>query len=231
MNVNDLNHNFSKKEYDFVEFTDQINYRIKICPMYFNLGFSSSPLVFGRYAVLHRLYQVITLLPEQYGIIIWDVYRPRAVQAKLFNWMKEEIRKKSPDLTDQENILEATKYMSAPSKVGDLYCPPHLSGGAIDLTLYDTLNGKPIDMGTEFDDCTEKAHIDYFNKRIILSTDEEKIKGHRKLLRDAMETAGFTSYQYEWWHFDIGNIFWSKQTNYPEVFGPLFGDEEFPKNL
>ena len=45
-----------------------------------------------------------------------------------------------------------------------------------------------------------------------------------------MEKAGFSSYQHEWWHFDIGNIFWSKQVNCPAVFGPLFGDEEFPKD-
>ncbi len=45
---------------------------------------------------------------------------------------------------------------------------------------------------------------------------------------DAMENAGFSPYPYEWWHFDIGNIFWSRVTKRPEIFGPLFSDKEWP---
>jgi D-alanyl-D-alanine dipeptidase len=221
---------FLSKEYEAVEFSsDNTNERIKTLPMYFNLGFSPSPLIYGRYAVLSRLHQALSLLPEQYGFLIWDVYRPRAVQAKLFNWMRDEIRKKSPQLTDAENYSEATKYMSAPSKVGDAYCPPHLSGGAIDLTLFDMADGKPLDMGTEFDDCSERAGSDYFSDKLNLCRDEEKIKQCRKILRHSMEAVGFTSYQYEWWHFDIGNIFWSRKMNCQPIFGPLFGDDEMPK--
>ena len=58
-----------------------------------------------------------------------------------------------------------------------------------------------------------------------------KIKKQRNLLRGLMEDAGFTSYQHEWWHFDIGTIFWSKETGNTPVFGPLFGDEEWPKHV
>ena len=220
---------FLEKEYEVVEFTNHIHSRLKVSPMYFELGYSSSPIIFGRYAVLHRLYKVIELLPEDYGVLVWDVYRPREVQANLFDWMKEEIQKRSPYLTVQENYTEATKYMSAPSKIGDEYCPPHLSGGAIDLTLYSISNGKPLEMGTQFDDCTERANRDYFNEKADLSIDEEQIKERRKILCNAMETVGFTSYQHEWWHFDIGNIFWSKKVSCPAVFGPLFGNEELPK--
>lgn len=225
----ELQIDFLDIEYDSVELTNTLHPRINVSPMYFDLGFSSSPLIFSRYAVLHRLYQVIDLLPEDYGILVWDVYRPREVQAKLFHWMKTEIQQRSPELSEDELYTETTKYMSAPSLIGDTYCPPHLSGGAIDLTLYDVSNGKPLDMGTVFDDCTPRANRDYFNKRTDLSLDEIQIKKRRDLLRYTMEAVGFCSYQYEWWHFDIGNIFWSRLRNYPAVFGPLFGDEELPK--
>jgi D-alanyl-D-alanine dipeptidase len=43
-----------------------------------------------------------------------------------------------------------------------------------------------------------------------------------------MEKTGFTSYEYEWWHYDFGNIFWEKATGQPAIFGPLFGDLEWP---
>ena len=107
--------------------------------------------------------------------------------------------------------------------------PPHLSGGAVDLTLYEILGGKEVEMGTLFDDCTERAHSDYFNIKNQLSPIEEEIKEKRQLLREVMENVGFTSYQYEWWHYDIGNIFWSRIVNQSAVFGPLFGNEEWPK--
>jgi D-alanyl-D-alanine dipeptidase len=220
---------FTNADFDVARFSDQIHPRIKIRPMYFELGFSSSPHVFGRQAVVNRLLKALDSLSSDYGFVVWDVYRPRAVQEILFNWMREEIRKKSPQLNDQENFDEARKYMSPPSKVGDDYCPPHLSGGAIDLTLYEISNEKELEMGTPFDDCTERAHSDYFEMKTELSLDEEKIRNRRNLLRNIMEKVGFVSYQYEWWHFDIGDIFWSRKTGVPAVFGPLFGDQEWPE--
>lgn len=222
---------FAKSEHKVFEFNDKSHSRIKVCPMYFKLGFSPSPKIFGRYSVFNRLIKAIDLLPQEYGLLIWDIYRPRSVQGKLFNWMREEIRKKIPLLSDEENVEETKKYMSAPSMPGDEYCPPHLSGGAIDLTLFDIADGKALEMGAPFDDCTERAHSHYFNVQTILSPEDKIIQKRRDLLRSVMEHVGFTSYQYEWWHFDIGNLFWSRIVQHPPVFGPLFGDEEWPINL
>ena len=219
---------FDKSEYDVYEFNNKTHSRVQVYPMYFKLGFSPSPSIFGRYSVFDRLIKAIDILPQEYGLLIWDVYRPRSVQGKLFNWMRDEIRKKSPLLSDEENYEETKKYMSAPSMPGDEYCPPHLSGGAVDLTLYEIATGKELEMGTPFDDCTERAHSNYFNLHTTLSSEDKKIQNRRDMLRSAMEDVGFTSYQYEWWHFDIGNIFWSRIVQQPPVFGPLFGDEEWP---
>lgn len=218
---------FSPSDLEPVEFNNNINSRIKIRPMYFELGFSSSPQIFGRRVVLDGLVNALNFLPNEYGFLIWDIYRPRQVQEKLFNWMREEIRKKNPTLSDQENYEETRKYMSPPSKIGEAYCPPHLSGGAVDLTLFEISNGNEVDMGTPFDDCTEQAHSHYFDSKPGLTPEEQKIKTHRDILRDCMKKGGMVSYQYEWWHFDIGNIFWSRVTGQPAAFGPLFGDREW----
>ena len=212
-----------------VVFFNEINHsRIKIKPMYFESGFSPYPAVFGRAAVLKRLLSVLTIIPENYGLIIWDVYRSRDVQGRLFEWMFNEIKKLNPLFTEIENYNETLKYMSAPSKVGDIYCPPHLSGGAIDLTFFDTETGLELDMGTGFDDCTAVAGRDYFNQKEILSESETRIKERRNVLRISMEEVGFTSYQHEWWHFDIGDVFWAKALGVSPLFGPLFGDLEWP---
>lgn len=218
---------FNEKDYEVVEFHNEIHPRIQVNPMYFKLNFSPVPTIFGRFAVLNRILNALEFIPKDYGLVIWDVYRPRAVQGKLFQWMREEICKKFPTLSEEENYLEAKKYISPPSGVGDEYCPPHLSGGAIDLSLYELASGQQLEMGTPFDDCSERAHSDYFDLKIQLSSEEKMIKERRQLLRAAMNKVGFTSYQYEWWHFDLGNLFWSQRTNCPAVFGPLFGDEEW----
>ncbi len=225
---NKMDSHFSSTDHEVVEFNNQLHRRIKIDPIYFRLGFSPSPHIYGRRAVLDRLLLAVNSLPEKYGFLIWDVYRPRAVQGKIFNWMKEEARKRLPHLTDKEVDEETRKYAMPPPHPGENYCPAHLSGGAIDLTLYDVESGEELEMGTPFDECSERAHSHYFDGKGYLSEGEQEIKENRDRLRSVMEGVGFTSYQYEWWHFDIGDILWSRKLGCAEVFGPLFGDKEWP---
>lgn len=222
---------FSKTDFEPVELTHRIHERIKVEPVYFNQGFSPCPLIYGRRIIRDSLVHALDALPEEYGFLIWDVYRPREIQTKLFQWMREKIRLEFPHLSDEEHDAETQKYISPPSKIGDEYCSPHLSGGSIDLTLFETQSGKPVNMGTPFDDFTERAHRDFFHNKSLLTDEEKAIQQHRVLLRSLMEDAGFTSYQFEWWHFDIGNFFWSRHLNCPAVFGPLFGDEEWPDQI
>ncbi|WP_347251402.1 M15 family metallopeptidase [Legionella sp.] len=217
-------------EFEAVQLTNGLHPRIFVRPIYFELGFSSSPHIYGRNAVLKRLLKAIELLPQEFGFLVWDVYRPRATQAALFEWMRKEIQSKFPHLTEQENFEETKKYVALPAKIGDNYCSPHLSGGAIDLTLFEIASGKELEMGTPFDDCTEKAHRDYFEQLTELTLEEKNIKQRRQLLRAVLEKVGFTTYEYEWWHFDFGNLFWSQIHNCPELFGPLFGDKEWPNS-
>lgn len=219
---------FAKHELTAVELHNDLHARIKVRPMYYELGFSPSPKMYARQLVLSRLLEMLPKLPSQYNILIYDVYRPRAVQGVLFNWMRGEIRKNMPHLTDEENFTETRKYASVPSVVGDPYCSPHLSGGAIDLTLIDGATGAECDMGTPFDDCTEKSHRNYYSNLPSLTNEEAAVKARRDLLRELMESVGFISHPYEWWHFDIGDVLWSRTTGKPEAFGPLFGDNEWP---
>lgn len=222
---------FSQDDFSAVLFDNSINSRIHAVPKYYELGFSDSPLIYGRKAVLTRLTKALDFLPESYGFLVWDVYRPRQVQAKVFDWMRNQIRKSNPQLTEEENFQEAKKFASVPSKVGESYCPPHLSGGAIDLTLFDRATNEPLNMGTIFDDCSNRAHANYFKTLTELSAEDAEIKKNRDMLSFAMKNAGFTTYEYEWWHFDIGDLFWGRMLNISPVFGPLFGDEEWPSEL
>lgn len=203
--------------------------RLHVRPMYFELGFSDCPKIYARACVVDKLLLALHHLPPHLGLLVWDAYRPRVVQGKLFEWMKGEIRNKYPTLKEEGIISEAKKYMSQPSVVGEAYCPPHLSGGAVDLTLFNLESGEALEMGTPFDDCTVRAHAMHFESGQALSPKDETIRVSRSILRDAMLAVGFVIYEYEWWHFDYGDCFWSKQTGLPTLFGPLFGDLEWPE--
>jgi len=108
---------------------------------------------------------------ESLRLVIWDAYRSPEVHSQL-----QEVT------DDQRYVLDNSN---------------HPKGLAIDLTLAD-LDGNYLDMGTDFDDFTEMAHVDAANL-----TKEQA--ANRKLLIRGMKAAGFEQWPFEWWHFDYGN--------------------------
>ena len=80
----------------------------------------------------------------------------------------------------------------------------HSFGMAVDITLVDR-DGKELDMGTPFDDLSERSHPALENA--LLAKNEITVQqiSHRQLLRDAMHHAGFAGIGSEWWHFDFGD--------------------------
>jgi zinc D-Ala-D-Ala dipeptidase len=107
------------------------------------------------------------------GLKMFDCYRPKPYQQRLWD--------KVPD----------DRYVTPPWK-GSM----HGRGLAVDLTIVDK-NGKELDMGTEFDNFTERAHSD--NKNL-----PKNILDNRQLLRGVLEQVGFKGIRTEWWHFSYG---------------------------
>lgn len=109
-----------------------------------------------------------------FGLVIFDGYRPWSV-TKLF-W---------------EVTPEAQKIYVADPKNGSR----HNRGCAVDLSMYDLKTGNLVDMPSDFDDFSEKAHPDYIGGTEIQTK-------NRNLLRQMMEAEDFTVNKNEWWHFD-----------------------------
>ncbi|MEO4055022.1 M15 family metallopeptidase [Solibacillus sp. CAU 1738] len=151
--------------------------------------------------------QALSLLPEKYSFILYDGYRPLQVQQFLFTHFSEQIKKQYPGFTDQEVFKETLKYVAFPS-LERKYPAPHLTGGAIDLTIGD-LNGNALNLGTAFDEMHEKSATRYFEQH-----QEENVEALnlRRLLYNCMTTAGFANYSEEWWHYDFGNVSWARRT-------------------
>lgn len=105
-------------------------------------------------------------------IRFFDCYRPNSVQYKMWE------------------IVPNPQYVANPVK-GSI----HNKGGAVDITL-ETLDGVPLDMGTDFDFFGRRAYHD--------NTDlPEEVLANRLLLKETMERHGFWSIRTEWWHYNL----------------------------
>jgi len=126
------------------------------------------------------------LKAQGYGLLVHDAYRPWYV-TKVF-W----------DATPDDKKV----FVADPARGSR-----HNRGCAVDLTLYDLKTKRPVEMVSTYDETTARAYPDYPGGTSLQ-------RWHRKLLRDAMESEGFTVYEAEWWHFDykdwrkypIGNV-------------------------
>jgi D-alanyl-D-alanine dipeptidase len=114
------------------------------------------------------------LEPLGYGLLIHDAYRPWYV-TKIF-W----------DATPPEGKI----FVADPAQGSR-----HNRGCAVDLTLYDLKTGHPVEMPGTYDEMSPRSYPDYPGGTSLQ-------RWHRDLLRRAMESEGFTVYDYEWWHFD-----------------------------
>ncbi|WP_264326971.1 M15 family metallopeptidase [Romeriopsis navalis] len=111
---------------------------------------------------------------RQLGLKIFDCYRPLSVQRKMWR------------------IFPNATYVANPR-----YGSRHNRGAAVDLTLVNR-DGQALEMPSDFDDFSKKAHTRYAGA-------SRQAKKHRRWLQTAMRDAGFRSLASEWWHFDDPN--------------------------
>ena len=115
-----------------------------------------------------------SLRKQGYGLVVFDGYRPWAV-TKVF-W----------DVTPEDKKI----FVADPSKGSR-----HNRGCAIDLSLFELKTGAEVKMPSEYDEMTERSHINY-------ECASPEAKRLRALLRSAMVAEGFAVYEPEWWHYD-----------------------------
>jgi|SRR6056297_323006 len=189
-------------------------------PQYFIQGIEGAlPECFIRESAYDKLLEAAKKLPERYRFLIYDAWRPEKVQAVLYQRLKDEVGKKFPGKNEKEIHRLVEEYVAFPSNNRESPSP-HLTGGAVDLTIIDD-EGKKLEMGTEFDDTREEAHSDYYEKEKIkreLTEKEKSILQNRRLLYHSLVHVGFMNYPYEWWHYDFGNQSWAYIANKKSAF-------------
>ncbi|MGR2738480.1 M15 family metallopeptidase [Billgrantia sp. Q4P2] len=193
---------------------------IKVFPAYARLGIPGAvPECFVREGVYRALLAAARALPEGIGLVILDGWRPWRVQQYLFDTLHEAIHLHHPEF-DEEQLLERTReFVSLPSR--DPAAPsPHLTGGAVDVTLCDA-DGLPLDMGTLFDEALPASHSDHFERLEAPSQQQHRARDNRRLLYQVMTEQGFTNLPSEWWHYDLGDQLWAHYGGHAEAFyGP-----------
>lgn len=171
--------------------------------------------LYARQAVAAKLRRINQTLAEAgLELFVFDAFRPRAVQAYFHDvWMPAEVKRHRPELSGAALLAEVERYWAAPTD--DPARPaPHSTGAALDLTLR-WQGGETLWMGSLFDDATEIAHRDRFERAAGLSFSNEEARANRRLLHWAMAAEGFAGHPDEWWHFSWGDQLWAALTLAP----------------
>lgn len=197
--------------------------RILVRPQYY-IQHLSGALSEGyvRLSVYKRLIQAAKSLPPGFRFVVFDSWRPLSVQQSLFEAMQTRIRAATPDLSAEAVRERASVYVAPPAKDPGK-AAPHSTGGAVDLSIADE-NGLLVNMGTEFDDATEKSSTAYFEKRLAaggqLSENDREALFNRRVLYHLMAEVGLVNYADEWWHYEYGDQNWAWRTGAPHaVYG------------
>ncbi len=193
---------------------------IKVFPAYARLGIPGAvPECFVREGVYRALLSAARALPEGTGLLVLDGWRPWRVQQYLFDTLHEAIHLHHPELSEEQLLERTREFVSLPSR--DPAAPsPHLTGGAVDVTLCDA-DGLPLDMGTLFDEALPASHSDHFERLEAPSQEQRHARDNRRLLHRVMSEQGFTNLPSEWWHYDLGDQLWAHYGGHAEaIYGP-----------
>lgn len=193
---------------------------IKVFPVYAKQGLPGAVNeCYVRKGVYGRLLEAARALPDGMGLIILDGWRPWRVQQYLFDTLQEAIRAHHPELGQEELISRTREFVSVPSREPEAPSP-HLTGGAVDVTLSDA-DGLPLDMGTLFDEAVPASHTAYYETLETLTAQQRQVRDNRRLLYTVMHEAGFTNLPSEWWHFDAGDQLWAYYGHHESaIYGP-----------
>jgi len=136
----------------------------------------------------------------QYGqvqIKVFEGLRTLATQKLLFDNKVKEILADNPHLTPDQAHSEASKWVSPVRKE---FIPPHSTGAAIDIRLWDSEKEQFLDLGKFGAIWGDNPTAPTFSEEL---TDEQK--NNRLYLLVAATNAGLVNYPFEYWHFSAAD--------------------------
>lgn len=201
------------------------SYYSRANPPYYKAFKTALELVFVRDGVAQMLVKANNELVD-YGLelVIYDGFRPIALQQELWNYFMDRAREKMPGAPEGALREFAGQFVSDPTSYPEddaNRCPVHNTGGAVDLTIRSLYDKGELFMGSIFDDSDPISFTRHFESESLTSETAKEARRNRRLLYHVMTNAGFINYPLEWWHFDYGTQMWVMNGNLP---GPaLYG--------
>jgi D-alanyl-D-alanine dipeptidase len=174
--------------------------RIRLFPVYWAEGwYAAQQRLLLRSSTASRLIAAASSLPAGFGLALLDAWRPLALQAALYTAAYSD-----PALPPG--------YVSPPND-DPTNPPPHLTGGAVDVTL--TFDQHLLALGTQFDEFTPNAHLTAFEDMA------GPVRDLRRLLTFTMVSNGFLPEASEWWHFEYGTRRHLEAMGGQVLYGPI----------
>ncbi|WP_404790527.1 M15 family metallopeptidase [Altericista sp. CCNU0014] len=179
-------------------------------------------------------------------LFMFDVYRPVAVQKFMVEQTFDELlQAKGLDPSgllpaQVEALWEEVYQLWAPPNLDPKTPPPHSTGAAVDLSLFDTYAQETVFMGSPIDELSARSQPDYFGnlaRDLTVATGDRNTAAlahaHRQLLYEVMHQAGFQRHPGEWWHFSLGDQMWAWRSHqetpiksYTAKYGRILQDGE-----
>lgn len=177
-----------------------------------------------RAVVANKLEQAQKLLPNNYKLIIGEVYRTHAKQKRMWHEVYDKIKSQYPDVSTEECTRKTEVWIANPYTHGS----GHQTGAAVDAALaklcVTTGQYQEVDMGTRMQEFNEKT----VTNCPFLTTEQDK---HRKLLLECMSAVGLVNYPDEWWHFSYGDRLWASLSNQAVTLFAALNDAEISRYI
>ena len=168
-----------------------------------------------RERVARMVIDAANALPDGLRLQIVEGYRPIQVQRAHFQHSLGEARKRMPNASEEEILVEAGRYSAPPDAPTP---PPHTTGGAVDLEIIDQ-------SGQRLDFFSPLALDDMRGAAMNSGAISDEAKKNRALLRSILEPTGLTNYADEWWHWSFGDNGWALRVQAPCA---IYGSVELP---
>ncbi|MFE2069712.1 M15 family metallopeptidase [Streptomyces sp. NPDC059467] len=164
-----------------------------------------------RSGALHRLLAAQSLLPDGLRFLVVEGYRPPDLQRRYFEQYAATMRAAHPGAGPDRIRELASAYISPPEVA------PHVSGGAVDLTLC-TADGTELPLGTAVNATPEESDGACRTGAPGIGAEA---RANRESMDRALTTAGFVNYPTEWWHWSYGDRYWALLSGAPAArYGP-----------
>lgn len=147
-----------------------------------------------REGTIERLERAQAALPDGMRLLILDGWRSPAFQGELLAHYR------------RETARDLDGFVSDPDH--PRFIAPHTTGAAVDLTII--AGDTALAMGTDWDSFSPESALRFLERPGAAATPELRLaRNLRRLLADAMVSAGFGPLPTEWWHWSYGDQRWA----------------------